>query len=127
MQTRRRARQSLSLALALALIGPAAAPARAQTPPQPDAWDVTKPRGTTRQLDFTTSEGTWMSVDIAPDGQWLAFDLLGHVYRMPISGGDATVLTQQSGIAINTHPRISPDGQLISFISDRKGQNNLWV
>src|SRR5690606_23046255 len=26
---------------------------------QPAAWDVTQPRGTTREIDFTTSEGTW--------------------------------------------------------------------
>ena len=40
-------------------------------------WDVTKPRGKTRQIDFTTTEGTWMSVDVSPDGRWLVFDLLG--------------------------------------------------
>ena len=95
--------------------------------PTPAAWDVTQPRGTTREIAFTTMEGTWMSVDLSPDGQWLVFDLLGHVYRMPIAGGEANALTQNSGIAINTHPRISPDGTLIAFISDRRGQNNLWV
>ena len=90
-------------------------------------WDVTQPRGATREIAFTTTEGTWMSVDLAPDGQWLVFDLLGHVYRLPAAGGNAVALTQASGIAINAHPRISPDGTLIAFISDRRGQNNLWV
>ncbi|MBK8246744.1 MAG: PD40 domain-containing protein [Gemmatimonadetes bacterium] len=102
-----------------------AAPLAAQLP-QP-AWDVTQPRGRTREIAFTTDEGTWMSVDLAADGSWLTFDLLGHVYRLPTSGGEAVALTQTSGIAINTHPRISPDGSLIAFISDRRGQNNLWV
>ncbi len=82
---------------------------------------------TTRDIEFTTTEGTWMSVDLAPNGQWLVFDLLGHIYRLPAAGGTATSLTQSSGIAINSHPRISPDGSLIAFISDRKGQSNLWV
>lgn len=91
------------------------------------SWDVTQPRGKTRDISFTTTEGTWMSVDQSPDGQWLVFDLLGHVYRVPAAGGDAVALTQSSGIAINTHPRISPDGKLIAFVSDRRGQNNLWV
>jgi len=90
-------------------------------------WDVTVPRGTTREIAFTTTEGTWMSVDLSPDGQWVVFDLLGHVYRMPVTGGNATSLTQSSGIAINIQPRISPDGKTIVFISDRKGQNNLWL
>ena len=99
----------------------------AQAPAAESRWDVTQPRGTTRTISFTTSEGTWMSVDIAPDGSWVVFDLLGHIYRMPITGGTATVLTQNSGVALNMQPRISPDGRTIAFITDRRGQYNLWV
>lgn len=91
------------------------------------AWDVTLARGKTRDIDFTTSEGTWTSVDISPDASWIAFDLLGHIYRVPAAGGEATVLTQNSGVALNFQPRISPDGKLITFITDRRGQYNLWV
>lgn len=90
-------------------------------------WDVTIPRGETREITFETDEGTWMSVDIASDGKWLVFDLLGHVYRVPVMGGEAVNLTAGSGIALNYHPRISPDGSEIAFISDRLGQDNLWV
>jgi Tol biopolymer transport system component len=92
-----------------------------------DGWDVTHPRGRTRTIDFTTSEGTWTSVDVAPDGTWLAFDVLGHIYRIPIGGGTAECLTQSSGIAMNVQPRISPDGRSITFISDRQGQMNVWT
>ncbi len=90
-------------------------------------WDTTQARGTTRDIDFDTSEGTWMSLDVSPDGKWIIFDLLGHVYRMPAAGGKAESLTQDSGIALNLTPRFSPDGKTIAFISDRKGQNNLWL
>jgi len=90
-------------------------------------WDVTKPRGRTRKIDFATEEGTRMSVDVSPDGRWLVFDLLAHVYRVPVEGGVAECLTQDSGIALNYHPRYSPDGNWIAFISDRKGQTNLWI
>jgi Tol biopolymer transport system component len=90
-------------------------------------WDVTQARGKTRDIDFTTSEGTWMSADLSADRTWIAFDLLGHIYRMPSTGGEATVLTQGSGVALNFQPRISPDGKLIAFITDRRGQYNLWV
>ncbi|MEP7346348.1 MAG: amidohydrolase family protein, partial [Gemmatimonadaceae bacterium] len=91
------------------------------------AWDVTLARGKTRDIDFTTSEGTWMSPDLSPDGSWIVFDVLGHIYRMPSAGGEATVLTQNSGVALNFQPRISPDGKTIAFITDRRGQYNLWV
>jgi Tol biopolymer transport system component len=90
-------------------------------------WDVTQPRGKTRTVEFSTTEGTGMSVDISPDGQWLVFDLLSQVYRVPIAGGEAQCLTQNSGIALNYHPKYSPDGRQIAFVSDRGGQNNLWL
>jgi Tol biopolymer transport system component len=90
-------------------------------------WDTTKARGETRQISFETDEGTFMSVDVSPDGQWLVFDMLASVYRMPIGGGEAENLTADSGVAVNYHPKFSPDGKSIAFISDRKGQDNLWV
>ena len=31
--------------------------------------DATLARGTPREIDFTTDQGTWMSVDISPDGR----------------------------------------------------------
>ena len=114
----------LTVAAALMALSLGAVRASAQTAGE---WDVTVPRGETREIDFVTDEGTWMSVDISPDGEWIVFDLLGHVYRMPAGGGDAESLTQSSGIAVNYHPRISPDGSMIAFVSDRAGQENLWV
>ena len=50
-----------------------------------------------RTLRFSTDEGTWMSVDVSPDGRTIVFDLLGDLYALPITGGKATRLT--SGMA----------------------------
>ncbi len=78
-----------------------------------------------RKVEFTTEEGTWMSVDVSPDGRWLLFDLLGDLYRTPITGGKATRLT--SGPAYDYAPRYSPDGKTVVFCSDRGGNMNLWL
>ncbi|WP_035456099.1 amidohydrolase family protein [Algoriphagus terrigena] len=77
-----------------------------------------------REVKFTATEGTWMSVDVSPDGRTIAFDLMGDIYTLPIEGGKAIPLT--SGIAYETHPRFSPDGDKILFTSDRAGSDNLW-
>ncbi len=117
---------TLALVTAVTLLGQSQSDEEKDKKREPP-WDTTKARGNTREIEFTTSEGTWMSVDLSPDGKWIVFDLLAHVYRVPAEGGDAQCLTQDTGAALNFHPRISPDGRSIAFISDRKGQNNLWV
>lgn len=79
----------------------------------------------TRRLRFTTDEGTWMSLDVSPDGQTIVFDLLGDLYTVPIDGGQAGRITQ--GMAFDAQPRYSPDGRSIVFISDRNGSDNVWI
>ncbi len=78
-----------------------------------------------RWAEFTTTEGTWISLDVSPDGQTIVFDLLGDLYSMPISGGTATRLTE--GLGHDMQPRFSPDGERIVFVSDRSGDNNVWL
>jgi imidazolonepropionase-like amidohydrolase/Tol biopolymer transport system component len=89
-------------------------------------WDVQAPPGLkTRAVPISVSEGTWMNVDVSPDGRMIAFDLLGDIYTMPIGGGRATRIA--SGMAYEVQPRFSPDGRLIAFTSDRGGGDNIWL
>src|SRR5262249_18880000 len=78
-----------------------------------------------RKVEFSTDEGTWMSVDVTPDGKSIIFDMLGDLYRVPLGGGQAIRLT--SGPAFDYAPRVSPDGKTIVFCSDRGGNMNLWL
>ncbi len=87
-------------------------------------WDVNEIRGTPRHAKFTTDEGTWMNLDVSPDGRTIVFDLLGDLYALPIQGGQARRLT--SGAAFDLQPRFSPDGRELSFTSDRGGGDNIW-
>lgn len=92
-----------------------------------DRWDVAKPPGveSARTATIDVTEGTWMNLDVSPDGATVVFDLLGDLYRMPIGGGEAEAVT--SGLAWDMQPRFSPDGKWIAFTSDRGGGDNIWV
>ncbi len=78
-----------------------------------------------RTLEFTAEEGSWISLDVSPDGKTIVFDLLGDLYSMPITGGSATRLT--SGMAYDVQPRFSPNGERVVFISDSSGSDNIWT
>jgi Tol biopolymer transport system component len=126
-------RPFLSALLCSLLVIPAAGAAGKDQPKKPAAAATGAekeekkdlPLKPTRTLEFTTDEGTWISLDVAPDGQSLIIELLGDLYTLPIAGGEAKKIT--SGMAFNSQPRFSPDGKLITFVSDRSGAENVWI
>ena len=101
---------------------------RAQTDSLTQKKDTLKDKGlpllAERNFKIHTTKGSWMSLDVSPDGQHIAFDLLGDLYEMPITGGKATRITE--GLAFDSHPKYAPDGNAILFLSDRSGGNNVW-
>ncbi|MEA2416114.1 MAG: hypothetical protein QOI58_2771 [Thermoanaerobaculia bacterium] len=112
-------------------------PANAQPSPNPigaegaaekkedKKWDVNNPPGPQYDVPIDVTEGTWLSLDVSPDGNEIAFDLLGDIYTIPMTGGDAKALT--TGIAWDMQPRYSPNGKWIAFTSDRAGGDNIWI
>ena len=77
-----------------------------------------------RRIPIKTEEGTWMSLDVSPDGKTIAFDFLGDIFTMPITGGKPEQFTK--GMAFDSHPKFSPDGKKLLFITDRSGGENIW-
>lgn len=98
----------------------AAMEVQAQTPAP-----KTLPLKPERKISFTTDEGTWLALDVSPDGKTILFELLGDLYTMPFGGGKATLLI--GGMGMETQPVYSPDGKWIAFLSDRDGGENLWI
>lgn len=88
-------------------------------------WDVNNPPGEEKVVEFTVNEGTWMNLDVSPDGQTVVFDLLGDIYTISRKGGEATPI--RTGLAWEVQPRFSPDGNYISFTSDVGGADNIWI
>jgi Tol biopolymer transport system component/predicted amidohydrolase len=112
---------TLALALPAGLL--AQAPARTDT--AKPAVKKLLPLEPARTLEFTLSEGTWISLDMMPDGKSIVFELLGDFYTLPLEGGRAKRITE--GLGYDAQPKVSPDGKWIAYISDRDGADNLWV
>ncbi|MDA2914863.1 hypothetical protein MYX77_13105, partial [Acidobacteriia bacterium AH_259_A11_L15] len=84
------------------------------------------PVAAARTIEFETTEVTAADVTLSPDGQWLIFTMLGHLFRLPVEGGTAEQLT--FGSYYDTDPVFSPDGARVAFVSDRDGsQGNVFV
>lgn len=113
----------LRLFIAVLLLSPVLSSAKEKE--KKKEWDVEHPGSKQKEVAFTVDEGTWMNLDVAPDGKDIVFDLLGDIYIMPAKGGQAKVLRQ--GKAMEVQPRFSPDGTKICFTSDAGGGDNIWI
>ncbi|HTD02552.1 hypothetical protein, partial [Undibacterium sp.] len=110
---------------ALALTGFAADTKEGGKDADKKKWDVNHPPGPAATVTLDTRTGTWMTVDVSPDGKQIVFDLLGDLYLLPIEGGEAKPLTHS--MAWEMQARFSPDGKQLAYMSDAGGGDNIWV
>ncbi|OAB78223.1 amidohydrolase family protein [Cochleicola gelatinilyticus] len=117
----------ITFLIALFISGLTFAQKKDKTKKEDVKWDVSNPgkEFNYKTHSFSTEEGTWMNLDVSPDGQTIVFDLLGDIYTIPITGGKAKKL--RTGIPFEVQPRFSPDGKYISFTSDAGGGDNIWI
>ncbi len=97
----------ISLALALILLVESAAAAQQS-----------------RQVRVTITEGTNMAAALSPDHRTVAIDLQGRIWTLPVTGGEATPLTDELGDA--RQPTWGPDGRRVAFQSYRDGNWHIW-
>lgn len=114
-----------SIVAALCLLSFTPARARKARDSESDTWDITDVHGPAQTWRTTLDEGTWIALDVHPDGDRLVFDLLGDLYTLPIAGGQAEPLL--TGAAWEHDPRYSPSGDRLLYVSDRGGNQELWI
>ncbi len=101
-------------------------------------WDIESAPGPKRVQAIDSQEGTWINLDVSPDGREIVFDFLGDLYLMPVEGaageGEGGHFPEKltEGVAWDMQPRFSPDGSWIAFTSDRTGKSekagdNIWL
>lgn len=79
----------------------------------------------TRTIDVQLTEGTSFAAAVSPDRRWIAFDLIGSLWVMPFSGGEARRITPP--LLEARQPSWSPDSESIAFQGYDGGTWHIYV
>lgn len=83
--------------------------------------------------EFLAARPKWVNVSdslnsfsLSPTGVRLAIDARGEIFSVPAKNGETRNLTESQGVR-EQDPQWSPDGQLISYLSDKSGEVQLYT
>jgi len=94
---------------------------------QTAAISITVPDDGLSKRPSTISAAEWIeSGGLSPKGERAVFAARGDIFTVPIEKGPTRNLTQTSG-AHDKWPTWSPDGAQVAFISDRSGEEEIYL
>ncbi len=82
--------------------------------------------GVTRRPRRVSASGNVEAYDVSPTGRRAVFSARGDIFTVPAEKGPTRNLTRSSD-AHDRLPAWSPDGRSIAFVSDRSGEEQVYV
>ncbi len=66
------------------------------------------------------------SYSLSPSGKRVLAGTRGQIIDMPAGEGEARLWKSEQGVRLR-HPRMSPDGKLVAYVSDKTGEQQLYT
>lgn len=79
----------------------------------------------TSKIRLTDGKGNERDPSWSPDGKYVVYSFQGNIFKTDVSTGSTLELTNDT--FQNTDPEISPDGAWITFVSNRSGNQDIWL